>query len=885
MAFKGLRFAGLEMKDIVSGKAMKLILAAIAIIPCLYGALYLAAFLDPYHSLGDVPVAVVNLDKGAEIDGDERNVGEEACDDLAGRTDGMQWHFVSADEAEDGMKSGEYYMTCTFPEDFSEMIASADTSTPEHAQMVVEYNQSSNIIASQIGSEMWAKIKDAINASVSEQYWKVALEKTDDAGDSLDQAAQGSQQLADGLGAVTQGADALTAGLSGMATGVTALQGGLDALATGGERLGAGVTALSANSSALRTGAHALADGMSMFDSIPADLPQKIQAMVDGVGALESGFGEVVGGIGNSETPGASLAYGSKQVTDGLLGLKASLGGIQESSVVPLKRGLGALSQDLSSLKSQVNSVQVPAGSDELSASLTNASQSATGVAGTIEGAQTNISSASQSIANAESEVRALVESGVLTQEQAQVVLDQLAAAQAQTGSAAGSLQDASASSANLASSLSGLSQNVPDTAALVQSMNSLSAGLDSAIGAIGTSSDGGQTLYGYANAISNGIAGAQAAIGDTSTPNTLAFASNGVTTGLDALGEGVSSLQEGLSGMTQSASGLTESLPGMMAGMRQLSTGADALATGVDAYTGGVDMISQRVPAFVQGTRAAASGMPALVQGASALAAGSGQLGAGLGAVAEGNQSLADSLAEGASEMKMSQTEINEKSSVMSDPVEIKDEYFTTVKNYGSGLAPYFIALGLWVGCLVASFAIRPLNTRLIAAGANPLTVAFSGFVPFAVFATIQAVLLMAVLQFGLGLQIDAVAAYYAFGILSAVVFAAIIQMLMAAFGFSGRFAAIILLMLQLTSSAGTFPIETAPLFFQVIHPLMPMTYVVEGMRQVMTGVGLGVTVQSAAALLAFGAVAFGITALIAHRKRMVRMETLHPLLNLPQS
>ena len=115
MAFGGFRFAGLEMKDLMSGKAMKLILAAIAIIPCLYGALYLAAFLDPYQELDRVPVAVVNLDEGAEINGEERNMGEEVCDDIEGRTGGLQWHFVSADEAQEGLESGDYYMSCTIP--------------------------------------------------------------------------------------------------------------------------------------------------------------------------------------------------------------------------------------------------------------------------------------------------------------------------------------------------------------------------------------------------------------------------------------------------------------------------------------------------------------------------------------------------------------------------------------------------------------------------------------------------------------------------------------------------------------------------------------------------------------------------------------------------
>jgi putative membrane protein len=59
-----------------------------------------------------------------------------------------------------------------------------------------------------------------------------------------------------------------------------------------------------------------------------------------------------------------------------------------------------------------------------------------------------------------------------------------------------------------------------------------------------------------------------------------------------------------------------------------------------------------------------------------------------------------------------------------------------------------------------------------------------------------------------------------------------AIVQMLSAVFGDVGRFACIILLILQLTSCGGTFPIETSPKFYNAIHNIMPMTYTVDGLR-----------------------------------------------------
>ena len=106
--------------------------------------------------------------------------------------------------------------------------------------------------------------------------------------------------------------------------------------------------------------------------------------------------------------------------------------------------------------------------------------------------------------------------------------------------------------------------------------------------------------------------------------------------------------------------------------------------------------------------------------------------------------------------------------------------------------------------------------------------------------------------------------------------------QFLMAAFGFPGKFIAIILLMLQLTSSAGTFPIEQTPAFFQAINPFMPMTYVVTGMRQIMTGFDMGTAAACAGVLAAIGVVSFAITALVARHKRTITMTDLHPILQL---
>ncbi|OPA78598.1 hypothetical protein BVG16_12090 [Paenibacillus selenitireducens] len=75
----------------------------------------------------------------------------------------------------------------------------------------------------------------------------------------------------------------------------------------------------------------------------------------------------------------------------------------------------------------------------------------------------------------------------------------------------------------------------------------------------------------------------------------------------------------------------------------------------------------------------------------------------------------------------------------------------------------------------------------------------------------------------------------------ISSLTFFAIVQFFTTSFGNVGRFIVVILLVLQLSASAGTFPIELAPSFFQTIHPYLPMTYAIRAFRGVVSSGDLG--------------------------------------------
>ena len=154
------------------------VIIGVLIIPLMYSYFYLSAFWDPYSRLQDVSVAVVNLDKGAKINGKDRNVGKEICDHL--EEDGsLDFHFVSEADAKDGLMNDKYYAEVLIPADLTDSISTASKNTKkQHAQIQYVANQKRNYLASQIlESGMMPTIKETVNGAVNKEITATLTDK------------------------------------------------------------------------------------------------------------------------------------------------------------------------------------------------------------------------------------------------------------------------------------------------------------------------------------------------------------------------------------------------------------------------------------------------------------------------------------------------------------------------------------------------------------------------------------------------------------------------------------------------------------------------------------------------------------------------------------
>jgi putative membrane protein len=308
-----------------------------------------------------------------------------------------------------------------------------------------------------------------------------------------------------------------------------------------------------------------------------------------------------------------------------------------------------------------------------------------------------------------------------------------------------------------------------------------------------------------------------------------------------------------------------------LAAGLGELATGAQRLNSGAADAAAGADDLRGGIFRLASGARELDGGLDSLT-------AGGRQLASGLGDLRGGATKLASGLAGGAEQLPGYGDDPSQRADVLSDPVALDRTVRHPAATYGVGFAPYFLALALWVGAMITFMVLRPLNRRYVVSGAPAYRVALAGLLPAVAIGLTQATLLFSVVVFGLGLNPVHPLVTLGLLMLTATAFAAIMQLLGAALGPAGRIVALALLMLQLTSSGGTYPVQTSPDFFQAIHPLLPMTYVVDALRHAIDGGPAGTVVTGGLALLGYGLAALALTLAVAHRSRRLTPSDLHP-------
>lgn len=311
-----------------------------------------------------------------------------------------------------------------------------------------------------------------------------------------------------------------------------------------------------------------------------------------------------------------------------------------------------------------------------------------------------------------------------------------------------------------------------------------------------------------------------------------------------------VKTLNTGIQTLSSKASGLAELKGGVAklnSAIQQARSGSQKLVNGSQDLQNGLKQLQENSGRVVEGIASLDEGATKLVNGGNELS--------------DGLSTFKTEVEDGITDAKQELTKLDGLSEFVKEPVEINEVDHGEVSSYGVAFAPYFMSISLWVGSLM-SFVVfyydYDKRFKLLGKGAKNKYLRNLCYIGIAV---AQAVVMAFALKLILGFSVTNIWLYYTTCILVSLVFVAMIQLLITQLGDIGKFLAIVLLVLQLAASGGTFPIETEPSFFQAINPYMPMTYTIGLFREAIISRDAGLIAPNVYALLGIFACFLAVT------------------------
>ncbi|HGK7903664.1 TPA: YhgE/Pip family protein [Streptococcus pyogenes] len=751
-----------ELKTLIKNPKLMITMIGVALVPALYNLSFLGSMWDPYGRVNDLPIAVVNHDKPAKRADKSLTIGNDMVDKMSKSKD-LEYHFVSAKQAQEGLKEGDYYMVITLPEDLSQRAATLLNPEPQKLTIRYQTSKGHGMVAAKMGETAMAKLKESVSQNITKTYTSAVFSSMTDLQSGLKEASAGSQTLA-------SGAKTAQAGSQTLSTNLAALTGASQQFQQGTGRLTSGLT-----------------------------------TYTDGVNQVKNGLGTLSTDIPNYLNGVSRLSQGASQLNQGLSQLTqaTTLSDEKAKGIQSLIVGLPVLNQGIQQLNTELSTLQPPnLNADELGNSLGAIAQAAKQVIAEETAAQNEELSALQATS---------VYQSLTAEQQGELAAALSQSDKSQTVSAA---QTILSSVQTLSTSLKSLSQE--DQSKQLEQ-------LKEAVAQIANQSN--QALPGASSALtelSTGLAKVNGSLNQQVLPG-----SNQLTTGLAQLNRYNTAIGSGVIKLSEGANALSSKSGELLDGSHQLSEGATKLA----------DSSSQ-------------------------LSQGGHQLTSGLTELSTGLSTLNGSLAKASQQLSLvSVTDKNAKA--VAKPLVLNEKDKDGVKTNGIGMAPYMIAVSLMVVALSTnvifanSLSGRPVKDKWDWAKQKFV---INGFI-----STMGSIVLYLTIQL-LGFEARYGMETLGFIMLSGWTFMALVTALVGWDDRYGSFASLVMLLLQVGSSGGSYPIELSGAFFQKLHPFLPMTYVVSGLRQTISLSGhIGVEVKVLTGFL----LAFMVLALLIYRPK----------------
>lgn len=582
-----------------------------------------------------------------------------------------------------------------------------------------------------------------------------------------------------------QYSSAIFGSLKKIAKGLEDASEGSAKLEDGAKKTTDGAKTLTTNLGKLTSGTNDLSTNLTKSTDGSAQISTGLNTLSEGAQTLAEKSGQLSGGLNELDANSGKLIKGSTDLQAGSTKLRQGLE-TASAGTTELRQGLETASAGASKLDN--NLPQFTAGLDQLNARAQEANASLVAVNDAADTLKQDLSTRREALEANVANIKAVIASSeTLTEEE----------------------------KAALLASIATMEQNVQNLAQQETALDASLAKANDATAKINQLAVAGQDIASAVSKLNGGL-------------GQLLAGSKRLEQGQTQLLAGAKTLEQGQNTLNQGLTTYTGGVHKAAAGSKQLTAGAQKIATGAnDLSTASGDLTS---------------GLGQLSDGAVALSSGAGQLTDGASRLADGNSKLADGantlkteLGKGAKDATIKPS--NARDNMLAEPVVLKEHDYSTVNNYGSGLAAYILSIALFAGALMFSsvYQIRPEHGETLTW--RFLVGKLSIILPIG---ALQGIAASVAIVYVLDADVASTPALYGFAALTGMTFITLLFTLTMLFGRVGQFSAFLLLLLQIGGSGGTFPVEMTPSFFQTIHRFLPMTYSVTGFREAL---GIGVT------------------------------------------
>lgn len=852
-----------EWKAIFKKPTFIIVMIGISLIPALYNIIFLSSMWDPYGKLSELPVAIVNKDQAATYNDEKLTIGEDVVSNLKD-SNSLDFHSVDEGEGERGLRDGDYYMVVTLPSNLSEKASSILSNHPE--QMTIDYQTSSghSFIASKMSDSAMTQMKQTVATNVTQSYTKALFKKMGDLKIGLSKAANASLQLSDGSNQLSDGSQTLTTNLQTLAQSSFTFSNGADQLSTGLGTYTAGVNQLNLGLGNFNNGLNQYTSAISQIDNGLNQLNSQTPALVSGLTQLDSGTQAYTGGVSQLNSGLNQFSLGIDTYTNGVQSLSSGANQISTKSEI-LRTGLTQLNQGIQELSSQLDGTtqqrdqihQLVSGLEQLNQAIQNIQ---TADSGEITQVTNQLSSSLSTIANS---AQSIITSNQAEKETTLSAIQSTSAYQSLTPD-----QQAEITSvvSNSSSSTSESARTILTTVQTLQySLENVNSQANSLSRLKTSSAQLLPTTIATLTSLSSGLTQVQTAIDGQLLPasQTLASGIDNYTKSVDQVALGASQLSSKNSNLTgsfnkllQGSNQLTEKSSTLTGATAKLAENAPELATGIDKLASGVNQVNNKTSdltagfnqlqagsqqladksdQLVSGANQLSNGSEKIASGADQLAQGSEILQSGLGKLSDGSSQLNQGLTEAEGQLKQASTEPTN-ADLLADPLSLSKTDKDQVAVNGIAMAPYMISVALFVAAISTNMIFAKLPS-----GGHPesrwawfksrfeINGIIAGLAGVLVYGGVHLIGLTAVHEFKT----------FALIILTSLAFMAMATALTTWNSRLGAFFSLILLLLQLASSAGTYPLALTNQFFKTINPWLPMSYSVSGLRQTISMTG----------------------------------------------